>query len=50
MEYCDRERYLPACTGMVCPLAKMYTLGSSFIPAPNHAGGLRYHGMLWLVA
>ncbi|MBR5059701.1 MAG: TrpB-like pyridoxal phosphate-dependent enzyme, partial [Clostridia bacterium] len=32
-------------TGMVCPLAKMYTLGSSFIPAPNHAGGLRYHGM-----
>jgi tryptophan synthase beta chain len=30
---------------MVCPLAKMYTLGSSFIPAPNHAGGLRYHGM-----
>lgn len=32
-------------TGKVCPLAKMYTLGSSFIPAPNHAGGLRYHGM-----
>ena len=31
--------------GMVCPLAKMYTLGSDFIPAPNHAGGLRYHGM-----
>ena len=31
--------------GMVCPLAKMYTLGSNFIPAPNHAGGLRYHGM-----
>ena len=30
---------------MVCPLAKMYTLGSNFIPAPNHAGGLRYHGM-----
>jgi tryptophan synthase beta chain len=30
---------------MVCPLAKMYTLGSDFIPAPNHAGGLRYHGM-----
>ncbi|MBQ9557936.1 MAG: pyridoxal-phosphate dependent enzyme, partial [Clostridia bacterium] len=29
----------------VCPLAKMYTLGSDFIPAPNHAGGLRYHGM-----
>ncbi len=32
-------------TGHVCPLAKMYTLGSGFIPAPNHAGGLRYHGM-----
>ncbi len=32
-------------TGMVCPLAKMYTLGADFIPAPNHAGGLRYHGM-----
>ena len=32
-------------TGKVCPLAKMYTLGSNFIPAPNHAGGLRYHGM-----
>jgi len=36
-DYCD--------TGMVCPLAKMYTLGSGYIPAPNHAGGLRYHGM-----
>ncbi len=36
-DYCD--------TGMVCPLAKMYTLGSGFMPAPNHAGGLRYHGM-----
>lgn len=32
-------------TGMICPLAKMYTLGSNYIPAPNHAGGLRYHGM-----
>ena len=32
-------------TGRVCPLAKMYTLGSDYIPAPNHAGGLRYHGM-----
>ena len=32
-------------TGKVCPLAKMYTLGSDFIPSPNHAGGLRYHGM-----
>jgi tryptophan synthase beta chain len=30
---------------MICPLAKMYTLGSGFIPAPNHAGGLRFHGM-----
>jgi len=30
---------------MVCPLAKMYTLGSNFMPAANHAGGLRYHGM-----
>ncbi len=36
-DYCD--------TGMVCPLSKMYTLGSNFIPSPNHAGGLRYHGM-----
>ncbi len=32
-------------TGMICPLAKMYTLGSSFIPSANHAGGLRFHGM-----
>ncbi len=30
---------------MICPLAKMYTLGSSFIPSANHAGGLRFHGM-----
>ena len=36
-DFCD--------TGMVCPLSKMYTLGSDFIPSPNHAGGLRYHGM-----
>lgn len=36
-DYCD--------TGKVCPLSKMYTLGSGYIPAPNHAGGLRYHGM-----
>ncbi len=36
-DYCD--------TGKVCPLSKMYTLGSSFIPSANHAGGLRYHGM-----
>ena len=32
-------------TGKVCPLAKMYTLGSGYMPAPSHAGGLRYHGM-----
>jgi len=32
-------------TGMTTPLMKMYTLGGGFIPAPNHAGGLRYHGM-----
>ena len=36
-DFCD--------TGMICPLAKMYTLGAGFIPAPNHAGGLRFHGM-----
>ena len=36
-DYCD--------TGAVCPLAKMYTLGSNFIPSASHAGGLRYHGM-----
>ena len=36
-DYCD--------TGMVCPLSKMYTLGSNFIPSASHAGGLRYHGM-----
>ena len=36
-DFCD--------TGRVTPLARMYTLGSGFIPAPNHAGGLRYHGM-----
>ncbi len=36
-DYCD--------TGKVCPLSKMYTLGSGFIPAASHAGGLRYHGM-----
>jgi len=40
-----RYAYDFADTGMVCPLAKMYTLGSGFIPAANHAGGLRYHGM-----
>ncbi len=36
-DYCD--------TGKICPKAKMYTLGCDFIPSPNHAGGLRYHGM-----
>ena len=36
-DYCD--------TGMICPLSKMYTLGSGFIPAGTHAGGLRFHGM-----
>ena len=36
-DYCD--------TGMICPLSKMYTLGSGFIPAGTHSGGLRYHGM-----
>ncbi len=36
-DFCD--------TGMVCPLARMYTLGSDFIPSANHSGGLRYHGM-----
>lgn len=32
-------------TGRITPLLKMYTLGAGFIPSPNHAGGLRYHGM-----
>ncbi|MGI6404503.1 MAG: TrpB-like pyridoxal phosphate-dependent enzyme [Oscillospiraceae bacterium] len=32
-------------TGCITPLMRMYTLGSHFIPSPNHAGGLRYHGM-----
>ncbi len=36
-------------TGKMTPLIKMYTLGSSFIPAPIHAGGLRYHGMAPIV-
>ena len=36
-DYCD--------TGKICPLAKMYTLGSGFMPSPVHSGGLRYHGM-----
>ena len=41
-DFCD--------TGMVCPLAKMYTLGHDFIPSPNHAGGLRYHGMSSIIS
>ncbi len=41
-DFCD--------TGKVCPLAKMYTLGSGFIPSANHSGGLRYHGMSSVVS
>ena len=41
-DYCD--------TGRVCPLQKMYTLGSGFIPSSSHAGGLRYHGMSSVVS
>lgn len=41
-DFCD--------TGKICPLAKMYTLGSGFIPSANHAGGLRYHGMSTIVS
>ena len=41
-DFCD--------TGRMTPLAKMYTLGSDFIPSPNHAGGLRYHGMSPIVS
>ena len=41
-DFCD--------TGRVCPLAKMYTLGSGFMPSANHAGGLRYHGMSSVVS
>ena len=41
-DFCD--------TGKVTPLAKMYTLGSGYIPAPNHAGGLRYHGMSSIIS
>ena len=41
-DFCD--------TGHVCPMAKMYTIGSGYIPAPNHAGGLRYHGMSPIVS
>ena len=41
-DFCD--------TGMICPMAKMYTLGSGFIPSANHAGGLRYHGMSGIIS
>ena len=41
-DYCD--------TGKVCPLAKMYTLGSGYIPSASHSGGLRYHGMSSVVS
>lgn len=41
-DFCD--------TGKVCPIQKMYTLGSGFIPSANHAGGLRYHGMSSIVS
>ena len=41
-DFCD--------TGKVCPLQKMYTLGSNFIPSASHAGGLRYHGMSAIVS
>ncbi len=40
-----RFAYDFADTGQTCPLCKMYTLGNGFIPNPDHAGGLRYHGM-----
>lgn len=41
-DFCD--------TGMICPLSKMYTLGSGFIPSASHSGGLRYHGMSSIVS
>ena len=41
-DYCD--------TGKICPLQKMYTLGSGFIPSASHSGGLRYHGMSGIVS
>ena len=41
-DFCD--------TGKVCPLAKMYTLGNGFMPSPNHAGGLRFHGMSTVIS
>ena len=41
-DFCD--------TGEITPMAKMYTLGSDFIPPSSHSGGLRYHGMSPLVS
>lgn len=41
-DFCDSAK--------ITPLAKMYTLGCGFMPAPNHAGGLRYHGMSPIVS
>ena len=41
-DFCDSAK--------ITPLAKMYTLGSGFMPSPNHAGGLRYHGMSPIVS
>ena len=41
-DFCD--------VGKVTPLAKMYTLGSGFIPSSDHAGGLRYHGMSQIIS
>lgn len=46
----DRYAYDFADTGQTCPLCKMYTLGNGFIPSPDHAGGLRYHGMSPIVS
>lgn len=45
-----RYAYDFADTGQTCPLCKMYTLGNGFIPSPDHAGGLRYHGMSPIVS
>ncbi len=45
-----RYAYDFADTGQTCPLCKMYTLGNGFVPSPDHAGGLRYHGMSPIVS
>lgn len=45
-----RYAYDFADTGQTCPLVKMYTLGNGFLPSPDHAGGLRYHGMSAIVS